>query len=303
MDANQTAAVPNTAQTDPNVDPKAEAAKPTGASGAPTDKVTSNSVSEAAKEAIRRHKVKVAGEEIEVDEEELKRGYSHGKAAAKAMSEATRLRKQAETFVNMMKDPTKLREALVKLGHDPRKLSEEYLAEALSEELMDPKDKELKITKTKLQQMEEMDRLQKEAVARKRDEALKAKYSKDYSEQFVEALKTTQLPPTKHAVAEMAKYVYRAAEIGMQLTPKEAALLVKQDMEKIVRTAISESDGETLVKLLGEEAANKLRQWDTSRVKDPNAALKNPEPPGPRKERRDPTKRMTTQQWREFNRK
>ncbi len=152
--------------------------------------------------------------------------------------------------------------------------------------------------------MEEMDRLQKEAVQRKRDEALKAKYSKDYSEQFVEALKSSQLPPTKHAVAEMAKYVYRAAEIGMQLTPKEAAQLVKQDMEKIVRTAISESDGETLVKLLGEEAANKLRQWDTSRVKDPHAALKNPEPPGERKARpRDSSKRMSPQEWREFNRK
>lgn len=277
-----------------------EAAKEAAKKVTPKD---STEVKEAVAEAIRRHKVKVDGEELEVDEEELKRGYSHQKAANKILQEGKMARKQAEEFISMMKDPNKFYETAQKLGHDPRKLAEEYLARQLEDEMMDPRDKELRDAKARLKQIEDLDRQQKEALERQRSEALKAKYAKDYTEQFTKALQDSQLPPTKAMVAEMAKYIHRSAKIGFQMTAMEAAQLVKEDLHLILKRVTGEADGDTLVRLLGDELANKVRKYDTDKLKNPEQNLRTPEIQGEIRDRKVPNKRMSPREWRDFNRK
>jgi len=49
----------------------------------------------AEQKALAKYKVKVDGEELEVDENELKRSYAHAKAAAKRMEEAAEMRSKA----------------------------------------------------------------------------------------------------------------------------------------------------------------------------------------------------------------
>lgn len=259
---------------------------------------------EAAKEAIRKYKVKVEGQEIEVDEDELKRGYGHLKSANNRFREGMVARKQAEDFIAMMKNPETFYETAKKLGHDPRKLAEEYLVRQLEDELMDPRDRELRDTKSKLKQIEEMERKQKEALDQQRNDALKQKYAKDYSDQFVSALQEIQLPATKPMVAEMAKYVSRAAKLGFEMTPLEAATLVREDVESAHRRLIGDADGETLIKLLGDDLANKVRRYDTQRLKNPEQNLKTPtEQPEPRAKQKPHGRRMTSKEWREYNRK
>ena len=258
----------------------------------------------AATEAVRKFKVKVEGQEMEVEESELIRGYSHQRAANKILQEGTTARKQAEEFISMMRDPAKFYDTAKKLGHDPRKLAEEYLAKQLETELMDPRDRELAETKMKLKQMEELDKQQKEAMEAKRNEVLKQKYAQDYSNQFVEALQQTGLPPTKPMVAEMAKYVSRAAKIGFKLTAVEAAQLVQDDIQIAHRRLIGDADGDVLMKLLGEDIANKVRKYDTQRLKNPEQGLKTPTEQGDvRAPRPRGDKRMTPKEWREYNRR
>lgn len=296
--------------------PAAAAVNPTdaanpkdAASPATPGAVGSEASKEAAREAIRKLKIKNAdGAEEEVDEAEVIKVYrertGHQRAANKELQEGKAAKKQAEKFLQMMKDKGSLFDAIQKLGHDPRKLAEEYLAQVLEDELMDPRDKELKQTKTKLQQYEEMDKRQKEELAKRRDDELKKKFSEDYSKQFVEALKSTGLPPTKPMVAEMAKYIHRAAKINFEMTAMEAAKLVKEDMERAYSNLYGAADAETLVKLLGDGNLQKIRQYDTSRLKDPNAALKTPTEQGePNQRSKANGKRMSPQEWREFNRK
>lgn len=287
----------------PGVDPNVAQAQP-GVTGQPNAQASSDPAKEAAQEAMRKFKVKVEGQELEVDEKELLRGYSHQKAANKSLQEGKAARKQAEEFISMMKDEGKLFDAIKKLGHDPRTLAEKFLWAQLQDEQMDPRDKELRDTKAKLKQIEDMERMQREAVEKKRNEALKAKYAEDFSSQFVSALQETNLPPTKPMVAEMAKYVARAAQIGFKMTPQEAAQLVKEDLQKAHMALIGDSDGDTLIRLLGEDVANKVRKWDTSRVRTPEQNLKTPEQQGePSQRTRSNGKRMTPKEWRDFNRK
>lgn len=264
-----------------------------------------SAVKEAAQEAIRKHKLKIDGQEVEVDDNELKREYSLKKASAKKITEAVRMRKQAEEFINAIKDPERILDILQQAGHDHatlRKISEGYLASVLSEELLDPKDRELNQTKRELEAL----RQEREAEQKRREDhvrnQLKQKYIKEYNEQFVNAIQKAGLPADNSSVKAMAGYIYRASEIGLKMTPEEAASLVKQDKEADLKSTFSKADAETVVKLLGEDVANKIRQWDTSRVKDPLAKLENPSAPTEPREKRDPTKRMTHQEWRKFNR-
>lgn len=285
-------------------DPKTGQQAQSGVTGGQNNaQPTGNPIKDAAQEAMRKYKVKVDGAELEVDETELLRGYGHQKAANKILQEGKLARKQAEEFISMMKDKGKLFDAIKKLGHDPRQLAEQYLAQQLEDEMMDPRDKELRDTKSKLKQIEEMERMQREAVEAKRNEALKAKYAQEYTDQFVEALSKSGLPASKPMVAEMAKYIGRAAKIGFKMTPDEAAQLVHQDLQNQHRSIIGETDGELLIKLLGEDVANKIRKWDTSRVKTPEQFLRTPEHQGEPKQRGQPSQRMSAKEWREYNRK
>lgn len=267
------------------------------------DPVTGDTAKSAAQEVMRKHKLKVAGQEVEVDDEELKRGYSISKAAAKEMFEAKRIAKQAQEFIDMGKDPTKVIDLLKHLGHDARKLAEEYLASQLEDDLKDPKDKELQKYKSEAEQYRQMIEAEKERKAKIQSDALKQKYAKEYEAQFTEALQSSKLPATKESVAKMARYIHRASEINLEMTPQEAAQLVKEDMTREIKTLVAEASPETLIALFGEETANKIRGWDTSRVKDPNKGLENPTHANPQKERRNTTKPMSHDEWREFNRK
>lgn len=260
-------------------------------------------VKEAAAEALRKFKVKVDGEELEVDEDELKRGYSHQKAANKLFQEAKMGRKQAEEFVMMMRDPKTFFETAKKLGHDPRELAEKYLANQLEDELMDPKDKELRELKEFKTQKERDEAEAKQKEEQKLVETLKTKFAKEYSDQFVGALQQSGLPPTKNTVGRMASYISRAAGIGFKMSADDAARLVKEDLAMEHRAIIGDSDGEVLIKYLGEDITNKVRKYDTGRLKNPEANLRTPVEQGKTRERGTPHRRMTPREWRDYNRK
>lgn len=267
-----------------------------------------SAIKEAAAEARRKLKIKnEEGAEEEIDEEEVVKVYrerkGHQKAASKILNEGKMAKKQAEEFISMMKDKQKLFDAIKKLGHDPRQLSEEYLASVLEEEMLDPREKELRDYKSKLQKYQDLEKQQKEEAQKRRDLEMKSKFAADYEKQFVDALKTTGLPPTKHMVAEMAKYIHRAAKMEFEMTAVEAAKLVKEDIETAHRNLYGEADAETLVKLIGEQGLQKVRTYDTSRLKDPNAQIKTPKEQGEITRKRESGRRMTPQEWREYNRK
>jgi len=272
-----------------------------------SSEASGNPVKEAAAEAARKLKIKNdAGAEEEVDEAEVLKIYKerrgHQRAANKELQEGRAAKKQAEEFISMMKDKGKLFEAIQKLGHDPRKLSEEYLASQLEDDMLDPKDKELRETRKKLSTYEEKEKQAAEAEKKAQDEKIRAKFADDYSKDFVEALKSTDLPPTKVMVGQMAGYVARAAKIGMQMTALEAAKLVGQDEDSRIEHRFKNATPEQIMKILKEEGLQKVRTFDTARLKDPNSHLKTPTEQGEPGKKREQTKRMTPQEWRKFSR-
>lgn len=262
---------------------------------------------DAIKEAVQEAKRKLKIDDEEVDEEEVLKVYKsrkdHQRAANKELQEGKAARKQATEFLEMMKDPDKFWEVAEKLGHKNRELAEKLLVKQLEDEMMDPRDRELRDAKAKLKSIEDMERKQKEAIEAKRMEEMKQKYVKDYETQFIDALKTTDLPPTKPMIAEMAKYISRSAKIGFKMTPQEAAQLVKEDVQRAQMNLIGNADGETLLKLFGDDVAKKILQARGNKVKQ--QGFNTPQDQGERREIQSSggDKRMSHKEWREFNRK
>lgn len=249
-------------------------------------------IAKQAEQAVKRYKVKVDNQEIEVDEAELLRGYSHQSAANKRFQEGQLAKQQVEQLINMMKDPDQFWQVAEKIGHkNTRELAEKLLIKQLQEEQMDPRDKELRDAKARLKEIEDLDRQQKEALEAKRLEEVKAHYMKEYEESFISALKSENLPATKGTVAEMAKYISRAAKLNYKLTAQQAAKLVAEDIQTAHRNLIGVSDAETLLKLLGDDVANKIRQHDLKKLKNPNnfnnAIEKEPRESKPRAKKKD----------------
>lgn len=288
--------------------PVKEAVKSAAEKLKPKGTVEETPVQEAAREVLRKMKLlDKDGTEIEVDEDEVKKTYlqrrEHQRAANQILQEGKAARKQAEEFIAMMKDPEKFFEVAKKLGHNDRELAEKRLAKYLEEEMMDPREKELRDAKAKVEQYELEKKQEKERIEAQRHEALKAKYAKQYTEEFTTSLKKYDLPADKDTVAMMASYIKRTAQIGFKMTTDEAAQLVKEDLQNKYRKVVQSADGKLLMELLGDEVANKIRKFDTERLKSPEQNLRTPEQQGQPRERKVPHKRMSPKEWREFNRK
>lgn len=304
MSETQGAAAPQ-AQAAAQTQPNAEAVKPQGqgAPGAVGDQKGS-AVSEAAKEAIRKHKLKVDGQEVEVDDEELKRGYGLQKVATKRMQEGLAAKRQAEEFVKMLRDPEQLDTLLEKLGHKPRELYEQKLAAKLKYEMMDPKEREFLETKRERDALAAEKKALMEAKEKEQIDKLKEHFTQKYNTEIVEALKDTPIPQNKNSVARMAEYIAKAAKAKIPMSAKEAAILVQQDLEEVQTRIYKDATPEQLIKLLGEEGLQKLRAYDTAKLRSPEANLVTPPDQGdvqPRK--RNSSGRMSPKEWREFNRR
>lgn len=257
----------------------------------------------APKEEPRKFKVKVDGQDLEVDEDELRRGYSHGKAAARRMEQATREAQKAQRIMKALQSEETLFQALTELGHDPFKLAEKHLGEVLHKKTMDPKDLELEELRSFRQKIEQERNDEAERIKQQRFEEAKQRHAKTYTDEFMKVLTETKLPPTKGNVARVGSYIKQAAVEGWKLSTQEAALLVKQDLEQENLALISESDGDALLNLLGDEKIEKILQARAAKVKNPEQNLKTPPPSAEAYRRPSKSGPMSPREWKRFNRR
>ena len=261
-----------------------------------------------ARKEIAKHKVKIDGEIKEVDYEELLKGYSHQQAANKKMQEATKTQERSLRIIEQLKDEGTLFEAIRELGHDPRGLSERYLAEIIQHEMLDPKDRELKEAKQKIKEYEDQKRFQKEEQETRTHAEMEKRFSEDYTKQFISALEGTELPATKEVIGRMAYYIKLAADLkNYEMSAKEAMDLVRKEYQTTYRSVLASADGENLIRMLGDDVANKVRKYDTSRIKDPNRYMQTPEANtnrdnSERSGKRNRNETPTAKSWKAFNR-
>lgn len=224
----------------------------------------------------KKLKLKVDGEEIEDeidfnDEEGLKRKLQLSYAAKKRMEEAKAAKAKAFEIIKAFEeDPSNV---FKKLGPKGREAAERYLLEQIQEEMLDPKDKELRDLKKFKEEIEKERETAKEAAKRKELEAQEAKYAEDFQKTIISALDKSGLPKSPESIKRMAQVMSKNLELGLELTPDELAHEVKNDLQGMLKSLIKEASGDQLVAMFGEDIANRIRKYDIQKLQEKQGSV------------------------------
>jgi hypothetical protein len=253
------------------------------------------------KEAIKKWKLKSQGKEREItNEAELVRLAQMGLGAHEKFEQAAKARKQAESLIELLqKDPSK---ALTSMGMDVRKLAEDFLVEEAKKLQMTPEQRQKHEIEQEIQRLKaEKDQLVKEQEEQ-RISTLQAKYEVDIQDDIIKAIDQYKLPKNPKTVARIAEYMANALENGYEASALDVATRVRQDLEEEHKALYSHFSVEDLLKLIGDQKAKEIRQYEVNKVKAkaPIAPTKTESVPTPNKtEDEKPKKKMSMDDFRE----
>lgn len=258
---------------------------------------------QAKKEAIvEKYKLKIDGEESDYTLDEIKQMAQKAKGAEKRMQEGSTAKKQAEQFVNLLKNDIT---ALLKnkdLGLNKEQVRaklEEYLYEEYKWESLSEEERQVLTEREELKQIkqerEEAKRQQQEAQERALEERLTA----DYDRQFTEALNASGLPKVPKTVQYMIQHMTTALQAGIKVTPMEVAQLVREDYEREMKEIFGSTDKDTLAKILGEGKVRELREADIGKLKNPLDRAKVNDGKGGYSAPKKTAQKLSKDEWRE----
>lgn len=235
-----------------------------------------------------KHKIKADGQELELEYDDLVRMASKASAADNRMREATTTKKEAKSILDGLRsnpvealkqlesntyfqeNPNAIVELLGKEG--ARKFAESLLWEEIQREKMSPERQELEDLRKFKQQQEELAKEREEAEKHQRYEAERARYRDQYTKQFTEALETGGLPKTPETIETMAQLYMSALENDYEPDMKELVDATRDQLQNRTRSLLGGLPEETLVELLGDDIAGKIRKHDLSRLRSPTKA-------------------------------
>lgn len=235
---------------------------------------------------IKKYKVKVDGEELEVDETELLRGYQTRRAADKRFQEAALTRRQAEQILGALKEnPIHV---LAHLGLNVDELAENYLYEKIQQEQLSPEERRLQEYEAQLKRYQEQEQRQKQEQQQAYQAQLVSEARSYYANKVQQALTQAGLPDSDHNIQRVAYYLQQALNHEVDISPEEIANLLKQEAEQELNQYLTRLSPEQLAHILPEELRKALRQDDVNKVKTlkrPNKNQPNPTNPQPKRKR------------------
>ncbi len=221
---------------------------------------------------LNKYKVKVDGEELEVDENELKRSYAHAKAAAKRMEEAAEMRKQYQREIqiakgfeqwidNVKNNPEAVFGLLEQLGVDPDELAMRRAAERLKYEYMDENQRRAYDNERELQRYKQLEQRQAELQRQQAEAQYLAKARDSVESEFVDFFTEQGVKPTASMLARIAELKLSAASAGRSLSMADAFKRVQHEQQKARLDLLANLSPDDL-KALPKEQLQKLRQTD-----------------------------------------
>lgn len=238
--------------------------------------VTGSPTEEILDKLARKYKVKLNGEEVEVDEDELIRNYQLRKVSDQKHQEGVRARKQAESFLKMLKsDPSKVLSD-PRIGIDVKKFAEDIIYKNLQQEMMTPQQRELAEYKEKVQRYESEQKRIADEAANKEATTLHEQQRDTYVNDISDALSNAGLPKNDYTVQRIVGEMTKAIKAGFSnVKASDVVDLVHAQFVKDTKALYGSSSEETLMKLLGDEVAGKIRNYDVESYRQKNAIPKS----------------------------
>jgi hypothetical protein len=182
---------------------------------------------------------------------------------------ASETKRQAEeAFRRLYDNPKDTLKLLFK--QDPSRLKatlEEMLLEDIEDEMLDPRDREIKRYKQAELEREENEKQKIVADQEIQMRQLEDHYTQTIQTEIIDALQTSGLPKTSGTVRRAAVYLMQAAAKGLDLKVKDVLPLVREDYELEIKELFGGADPDMLSKFLGEGKMKELRNSDIKRLK------------------------------------
>jgi len=272
----------------------------------------SGEVAQATEVPLREAKVEVNGQVMQINERQLKAlwglpenepitdkefktmvsSYKAQKTSDFATRKARDQEKLVSEIANMIQtDPWTL---LQRAGYDPRKLAEEYLTQAIEEEMLPENERELRRVR---QEKEELERQYKEEMSRREQEQIQvaiAQAQQDISNQIIDALSESSLPKSPDVVKRIANYMLIAEQKGIAVNPKQVIPLVEEDFRNLNASILKSLDPSKRINYIGEDLLKQIRQDDLARLKTTQSQASQSIP----KPRQSTNKKITKEEWR-----
>lgn len=262
---------PTPAVKDPNLTPALGGARPAPSQPTPAQKQ--------AQETARMLKLKIDGRDVDMSEPEVVKWAQMGKASDQRFQEASQMRKQAEDFMQALKTNPRAVLENPAIGVDLRKFAEDYLVEQLKNEQLSPEQRQIKELEKKIQAAEDEKRQYESQRQQQEMTRLQSHYAQEYETKIMDALSKGNVPKTPETVKRMANYMQMALSNGVDIDPANVLEMIKQDYLSDITALFSNSDGDTLLKFLGDGIANKIRKSDLARLRASQAPLFNTSSP------------------------
>lgn len=261
---------------------------------------------------LREAKVEVNGQVMQINERQLKALWGlpenepltdkefktmvSSYKAQKTSDMATRKAKDQEKLVSeiasmIQSDPWTL---LQRAGYDPRKLAEEYLTQAIEEDMMPESERELKRVRL---ERDELERQYKEEMERREQEQMQGaiqQAQQEISSQIIDALSNSSLPKSPDVVKRIANYMLIAEQKGINVNPKQVIPLVEEDFRNLNASILKSLDPTKRISYIGEDLLRQIRQDDLARLKTTQSQASQSTP----KPRQSTNKKITREEWR-----
>lgn len=212
--------------------------------------------------------VQIDGKPVKKSRKEILEAYQLRQLSDKKRAEADKtLSEYNKLFEVYKKDPIKFMKAT---GVDFEGLATSYLAKKAEDQMMDPKDRELREAKAEAEQYKKWVEEQKGAQEKaQKDQAIAAERTKLHSEiiQAIEEAKDLGMPVDEELVIAVAQKMILQDKKQKPLDAKEALPKAYASTQKWLQGMASKMEGEALVKWLGQDVAMKIRKHDLAQLK------------------------------------
>lgn len=281
--------------------PKTEAAPATP----PAEKKTPSAEASEAAKTLAKHKLKlkVKGQEMEREftDDELTLHVQKGLGADAAFQQAAAERKRLEELLNQGRaDPVTAAKEL--WGLDIEAYVQDRLGKQLAEDLrkqrMTPEEQMQAQYEAKIKAMEEEATKAKQALEARETAEIEQKAFQELETSFLSALQAEGLPKSYDALGEMARVQKLADSHGLQLTPAQLAVEVRNRLEarqeKLHKSVMGGLQGEALLNHLGPDIVKeviraKLAMQQAAVTPKPSAPVKREQPKPEKKETLTPS--------------
>jgi hypothetical protein len=270
---------------------------PPGVNPAFAEQTETNEDKSAEKAAAAYKKLKIKGREIDVDETKYHEYAQKGAASTETWQEAAKMKKDADAFMQRLKENPKAVLADKNLGIDFRKVAEEYLWEQLQDEQMSPQEKMQRDKERRLEILEAEKAKRDEYETEQQRMAEHQHYIQEFDQKISKALATSGLPKTSGTVRRVAEYMKLDIDAGIDRDPIEYIDAVRADYMADIQELLSSMEGDALLKMLGDESAKKMRTADLKRLKSTTPKEGHVFVPGKGMQKADAPKKLSGKDW------